>query len=420
MAGFNASVDRYRELLSGVGRGRLPALPNENFDLGEATKAGKYKLTDAAYAKLLHKLEGHYPEMPRELRSDILAFYRDLSLPIATKANAGDWARLQEELEHLEVVDRDLTPAKANVATNVGALLANNTAQPMIRIPIKELVPIVKLTLWNWQQDRAPRMGAALAYYMALSLAPMVVIILAVTGLAFGAKAAQGRLVGQIQGLVGKEGAVVIQSMIEGAHRSSSGIVATVFGLATLFFGGTAMVSELRDALNTIWRVPEDTVSSRTRSFFNLVKERLLSFALVLGAGVFLLLSLIVNTWVSAAGTYLRWLVAPPLRLIQTVDWVISFVLITALFAFIFKAFPSVRLEWSDVAAGAVAHVASVHGRKAFVRRLSRQGGICGHLWTGGLARGLARLGLLLGAGGVLRRGIHPSLHAPLRLHVGR
>jgi membrane protein len=224
----------------------------------------------------------------------------------------------------------------------------------MMRVPIKELVSIVKLTLANWQQDRAPRMGAALAYYMALSLAPMVVIILAVTALAFGAKAAQGRLLGQIQGLVGKEGAVVIQSMIEGAHRSSSGIVATVVGLATLFFGGTAMVSELRDALNTIWQVPQDTVSSRTRSFFNLVKQRLLSFALVLGVGVFLLLSLIVNTWVSAAGTYFRWLFAPPLRIVQIVDWVIFFVLITALFAFIFKVLPAVRLQWSDVAAGAL------------------------------------------------------------------
>jgi hypothetical protein len=123
MAGFNASVDRYRELLSGVAAGDF-RLANENFDLGEATKAGKYKLTDAAYAKLLHKLEGHYPEMSRELRSDILTFYRDLSVPIATKANPADWARVQEELEHLEVVDRDLAPAKPNVATNVGALLA--------------------------------------------------------------------------------------------------------------------------------------------------------------------------------------------------------------------------------------------------------------------------------------------------------
>src|SRR3954463_6905352 len=143
----------------------------------------------------------------------------------------------------------------------------------MIGIPIKEWAPIVKLTLWSWQQDRAPRMGAALAYYMALSLAPTVVIILAVTGLAFGAKAAQGRLVVQIQGLVGKEGAVVIQSMIEGAHQSKSGLFATVFGLATLFFGGTAVVSELRDALNTIWRVPEDTVSSHGRTLFNMAKE---------------------------------------------------------------------------------------------------------------------------------------------------
>ena len=222
----------------------------------------------------------------------------------------------------------------------------------MIGIPIKELGHILRLTVRNWQQDRAPRMGAALAYYMALSMAPMMVIILAVTGLAFGARAAQGRLVGQIQDLVGKEGAVVIQSMIEGAHRSSSGFVATLFGLATLFIGGTAMVTELRDALNTIWRVPEDTFT-RTRSLFNMAKDRLLSFLLVVGAGVFLLLS-IANTWISAAGTYLKGLVAPPLRLIQTVDGVILFMLITVLFAFIFKAFPSVRLAWSDVAAGAV------------------------------------------------------------------
>ena len=99
----------------------------------------------------------------------------------------------------------------------------------MIRVPIKEIAPILRLTVSNWQNDRAPRMGAALAYYMALSLAPTVVIILAVTSLAFGAKAAQGRLVGQIQGLVGKEGAIVIQSMIEGGRRSSTGAFATRF-----------------------------------------------------------------------------------------------------------------------------------------------------------------------------------------------
>jgi len=107
MSGFNASIDRYRELLAAAGAGAL-TLPNDNFDVGEGTRAGSYNLTDAAYAKLLHKLEGHYPELPQDLRTDILAFYQDLSLPIATKSNAGDWARLQDELEHLAAVNRDV------------------------------------------------------------------------------------------------------------------------------------------------------------------------------------------------------------------------------------------------------------------------------------------------------------------------
>src|SRR4051812_7577751 len=193
----------------------------------------------------------------------------------------------------------------------------------MKRVPLREIAPLLISTVRNWHKDRAPRMGAALAYYIALSLAPAVVIILAVTGIAFGAKAAQGRLVGQIQGLVGYEGAKVIQSMIEGAHRSSSGIVATLLGLVTIFFGATAVVTELRDALDTIWRVPEDIVSSRARTLFNLLIERLLSFALVLGGGLYLLASLIVTTWVSAAGKQLSLIAPPPRALIQSVEWVV-------------------------------------------------------------------------------------------------
>jgi len=107
MAGFNASVDRYRELLSDIRRGNL-VLPNDNCDVGEATTAGKYKLTDEAYAKLVHKLDDHYKDVSPELRSDILAFYKDLSLPIATKANKNNWARLQEELNRLRAADQQL------------------------------------------------------------------------------------------------------------------------------------------------------------------------------------------------------------------------------------------------------------------------------------------------------------------------
>ena len=107
MASFNATIDRYRELLSEVKAGGLK-LPNDNFDVGKPTQAGEYKLADAAYPQLLHKLHGHYTEMSPELRSDILAFYRDLSLPISTKANQNDWARLLQELGQLQAVDTDL------------------------------------------------------------------------------------------------------------------------------------------------------------------------------------------------------------------------------------------------------------------------------------------------------------------------
>src|SRR5579864_9431193 len=171
----------------------------------------------------------------------------------------------------------------------------------MNHIPFNEIASLCRGAFQNWLSDRAPRMGAALAYYIALSLAPTVLILLAIAGLAFGAQAAEGRLVSQIQGLVGYEGAKAIQTMIKGARQSSGGIAATVVGLLTVFFASSAVVSELRDAMNTIWRVPEDTTSSAVRSIFNLVKERLLCFVLVLASGLFLVGSLIVNALVFAA-----------------------------------------------------------------------------------------------------------------------
>jgi len=123
MASFNATIDRYRELLAAAGSGRL-SLPNDNIDVGEVTKAGKYKLTDAAYAKLVHKLDSHSIDLPQDLRSNILAFYQDLSLPIATKANESEWARLREELHRLEAVDHDLAAANSKVWTGSSSLVS--------------------------------------------------------------------------------------------------------------------------------------------------------------------------------------------------------------------------------------------------------------------------------------------------------
>jgi hypothetical protein len=110
MASFNSTIDRYRELLSEQNAGRLK-LPNDNLDVGTFTAAGKYKVADAAYSQLLHKLQGHYPEMPQELRSDVLAFYHNLGVPISTKTNDDDWARVLKELDQLQAVDADLRAA---------------------------------------------------------------------------------------------------------------------------------------------------------------------------------------------------------------------------------------------------------------------------------------------------------------------
>ena len=124
MASFNASIEEYRELLAGAGSGRLN-LPNSNLDMGKATRAGQYNLADTAYAKLLHKLEGHYADMPQDLRNDILAFYQDFKLPITTKkTNEREWARLQDELNRLTAINHDLTAASSKVSTAASALIA--------------------------------------------------------------------------------------------------------------------------------------------------------------------------------------------------------------------------------------------------------------------------------------------------------
>ena len=224
----------------------------------------------------------------------------------------------------------------------------------MRSVGVREIASLIRVTVRNWQADKAPRMGAALAYYISLSLAPTVMILVAVVGLAFGTPAAERRLVFLMQSLAGYQGAKAVQTMIEGARQSSRGITASVLGLLTVFFAASAVVSELRDAMNTIWKVSEDTTFSAVRSIFNLVKERLLSFALVLASGLFLVVSLIVSAWTFAATSYLNSGAAPPEALIQTTDWVVSFLIITMLFAFIFKVLPQAPVRWSDVAPGAV------------------------------------------------------------------
>jgi membrane protein len=206
----------------------------------------------------------------------------------------------------------------------------------------------------DWYRHRVPRLGAALAFYTMLSLAPLVIVVLAVAGFAFGREAATGQLVWQIQELVGRSGAEVIQSLIKAASDPFAGGIATVIGLVTLFFGASSVVAELRDALNTIWDVPTKETKFGIKSILGVLRERLLSFAVVLAFGFLLLVSLAVNAMVMVMGQYFAYWLKTPEWLLQTSNYVITFLVITILFAAMFRFLPDIEVTWGDVALGAL------------------------------------------------------------------
>lgn len=218
---------------------------------------------------------------------------------------------------------------------------------------LKEIGAVLKETVSEWISDKAPRLGASLAFYTLLSLAPLVVVVVAVAAVFYGQKAAQGQLVWQIQDLVGPDGAKAIQGLIQGAYKPGAGIIATVLGILTLAFGASSVVVELRDALNTIWHIPVDSSAGGLASISRLAKERAYSFALVLGVGFLLLVSLVLNAWIAALGGFFGSLLPARESLLHVGTFLLSFLVITFLFAAIYKVLPDIHLEWSDVAVGA-------------------------------------------------------------------
>jgi membrane protein len=218
---------------------------------------------------------------------------------------------------------------------------------------LKDLLGMFKETVGEWVTDKAPRLGASLAFYTLLSLAPLLVVIVAVAALVYGQEAARGQLVWQIQGLVGPDGARAIQGLVQGAYKPGTGVIATLLGFLTLAFGASSVVVELRDALNTIWHVPLDRGNTGLSSIFRLLKHRFYSFAMILGVGFLLLVSLVLNAWIAAMGKFFVSALPTPESLLHVATFLISFLVITFLFAAIYKMLPDVRLQWSDVAVGA-------------------------------------------------------------------
>lgn len=214
---------------------------------------------------------------------------------------------------------------------------------------LKAVGTLLKDTVTEWQADKVPLLAAALAYYTVFSLAPLLIIVIAIAGFVFGPEAARNQLDEQIQGLVGPQGADAIQTMIQSAYRPSSGIVATVVSLVTLLLGASGVFAQLQDALNTIWEVPppKDGVKG-------MVKARASSFAMILVIGFLLLVSLVVSAALAGIGNFFGDLIPGLAFVWQVVNFVISFAVVTLLFGLIYRVLPDVRVPWSDVWHGAI------------------------------------------------------------------
>jgi len=216
---------------------------------------------------------------------------------------------------------------------------------------LKDLWELLTET-WNaWSIHKAPRSGAALAYYTTFSLAPLLVIVIAVAALVFGQEAAQGKIVTEIQGVVGVESARAIQAMIEKARAPAAGLFAAVMGLMTLLIGATGVVSELKGILNTIWHVQPSPDSG----LWSTLKARLMSLAFVLGMGFLLLVSLVVSAGLAVLSEFFSRLFPSPwlLHVWQMVHFVVSLGVITVLFAMLYRFFPDTEVSWRDVGIGA-------------------------------------------------------------------
>jgi membrane protein len=216
----------------------------------------------------------------------------------------------------------------------------------------KGWIRLIRETYSEWKEDNVPLHAAALAYYTIFSLAPLLLIAIAVAGAAFGEEAARGELVSQVQGLVGKEGAIAIQAMIENASQpGSGGVLSTVIGFLLLMLGASGVFGQLQMALNTIWKAEPKP----GRGFRRYLIARFLSFAMVLVIGFLLLVSLLLSSFLVAAGSSFNRLMPGLPVLGQGLELLISLGVITLLFASIYKYLPDVRVPWRDLWVGAVA-----------------------------------------------------------------
>ena len=215
----------------------------------------------------------------------------------------------------------------------------------------KHLFDLCRKAAMAWVDDLAPSMGAAISYYTMFSLAPLLVIVIAIAGALFGREAVQGEIVAQLTGLIGREGAIAVQGLVRSASEPERGLIAGVVSIVVLLVGATTVFAELQSALDRIWHVPE---KDKPSGVWAVLRARLLSFGLILGLAFLLMVSLIVSAGVAAFGTWAGGMLPGWELLLQGLNILVSLSITTLLFAMIFKLMPTTPIAWRDVWMGAI------------------------------------------------------------------
>jgi membrane protein len=233
----------------------------------------------------------------------------------------------------------------------MGAAVNDNQERNVRSRPhgLNNVWPLLKETFSQWNNDRAPRLGAALAYYTVFSLVPLLVIIIALVGLVFGHEAAQSYILQQLAALLGEQSTEAIQEMVRRASEPASGLIAGLVAFITLAVGASGLFAELQDSLNTIWGVQR----KESLGIWGLLKDRFVSLLAVMGTGFLLLVSLVVSAGLAAFGKWFGGWLPVSEFILQVLNILVSIVVITSLFAMMFKLLPDATVAWKDVWIGA-------------------------------------------------------------------
>lgn len=219
-----------------------------------------------------------------------------------------------------------------------------------------DFIGLIRETITEWNRHNVSRLAAALAYYTVFSLAPLVIISIAIAGAVFGENAARGEIVRQIEGLIGRAGAETVETIIQNTSEVSSNRLVAIAGLVTLIIGATAVFGLLQDAMNIIWSVPQQASDPNRRWWWGLVliaRKRFISFLMLLGAGFLLLVSLVISAVLALISNFVGSHVPGFDFLTQSLNFIASLAVVTLLLAMIYKIVPDTPVAWGDVSLGA-------------------------------------------------------------------